>query len=96
MHEKNIKQKTVKQLKKNFPRWKHLTKKEKKERCLFDMNMKRSQMYIKDNELKAIDALLNDTVLNILLSDDAYTPSMRTRHPCHFFRKYFFENQDGF
>jgi hypothetical protein len=136
MHEKNIKQQTVKQLKKNIPNWKHLTKKEKKElakdvlkevvrtyefnkditeslhvltgtpaipegiipldkmeqfiadstRCLFDMNMKRSQMYIKDDELKVIDALLSDTVLNILLSDDAYTPSMRTRHPCHFFR----------
>jgi hypothetical protein len=47
MHEKNIKQQTVKQLKKTFPRWKHLTKKEKKERYLFDMNMKRSQIYIK-------------------------------------------------
>ncbi len=30
MHEKNIKQQTVKQLKKNFPHWKQLTKKEKK------------------------------------------------------------------
>lgn len=136
MHEKNIKQKTVKQLKKNFPHWKLLTKREKKElardvlnevvrnhefnkditvpihvltgtpavpegiipldsmerfienstRCLFDMNARQSQMYIGDDELKAIDVLLNDTVLNTLLSDDAYTPSMRTRHPCHFFR----------
>jgi hypothetical protein len=136
MHAKDIKQQTVKQLKINFPRWKRLTKKEKRQlagdvlkavvrshefnkditgplhvltgapaipegiiplermerivtditRGLFDMNMKRSQMYIKDDELKAIDALLDDTVLNILLSDDAYTPSMRTRHPCHFFR----------
>ena len=30
MHEKNIKQQTVKQLKKNIPNGKHLTKKEKK------------------------------------------------------------------
>lgn len=136
MHEKNIKQLVVKQLKKDFPRWHTLTKKEKKKlardvleevvrtyefnkditeplhvltgtpaipegiiplgkmeqlitnitRGLFDMNMKRSQMYIKDDELKAIDALLNDTVINTLLSYDAYTPSMHTIHPCHFFR----------
>ena len=90
MHENNIKQQTVKQLKKNFPRWKHLTKKEKKERCLFDMNMKRSQMYIKDDELKTIDALLNDTVLNILLSDDAYTPSIAHKSSLPFFPQVFF------
>ncbi len=136
MHEKNIKQQTVKQLKKNFPHWKQLTKKEKKKlarevleevfhqykfdedvneplhvltgtpaipegvipldrmeqfitgitRGLFDMNMKRSQVYIKDDELKAIDALLSDTVINTLLSYEGYTPSMHTLHPYHFFR----------
>ncbi len=50
------------------------------------MNMKRSQVYIKDDELKAIDALLSDTVINTLLSYEGYTPSMHTLHPYHFFR----------
>jgi len=38
MHEKDIKQQTVKQLKKNFPRWKHLTKKEKKKLARYVLN----------------------------------------------------------
>lgn len=136
MHEKHIKHLIVKQLKKDFPYWRRLPKKQKKNlakqaldevickykfdeevreplhvltgtpaipegiiplgkmeqlianitRGLFDMNTKRSQMYIRDDELKAIDALLNDTVINALLSYDGYTPSMHTIHPCHFFR----------
>lgn len=39
-----------------------------------------------DPELKAVDELLDDAVLNRLLSTESYTPSMRNLFPYHFFR----------
>jgi hypothetical protein len=46
----------------------------------------RQTRYLYDRELRAIDALLNDAILNELLSYEGYTPSMRTFLPSMFFR----------
>lgn len=41
--------------------------------------------YIKDDELRVIDELLDDDIINPLLSYDGYTPSMRDFPPQYFF-----------
>ena len=139
MHHKNIKLTIRKQLKKEYPNWNRLPKKQKKsiarevlteavaqydfkqainapqEELLgiggqlpkgiitldemaryIDMinankiikfsNYKRSPIYIKDEELGFVDELIDNGVINRLLSYDGYTPSMRNLFPCHLFR----------
>ena len=135
MHHKNIKQMIRKQLKNEFPNWKRLTQKVKKELAdkvltevvaEYDFNQdidvpleellaieaqlpakgiipldemaqfismvnsdkiiklcndRRSSSYIKDPELQFIDALLDDDVINRLLSYDGYSPAMREIFP---------------
>lgn len=136
MQEKDIKRLVKKQLKKLFPRWKRLSRKEKKrfakqvleevvssypydkgveaplneltgtpavpegviplgemsefvagaKRGLLNFSGALSQKHIKDSELKAIDALLDDDVLDRLLAPQGYTPSKRKIFPHHFLR----------
>ena len=45
-----------------------------------------SQRYLNDRELRLIDSLLDDRVLNDLLACPGYTPSMRQISPAHLFR----------
>ena len=40
-------------------------------------NYDRSSIYIKDEELQFVDQLIDDTVINNLLSYDGYSPAMR-------------------
>ncbi len=47
---------------------------------------KRSPVYIKDEELRFIDELLDDGILNSLLSYDGYSPAMRDIFPSNLFR----------
>ena len=49
-------------------------------------NDKRSAIYIKDKELQFIDELLDDGILNRLLSYEGYSPAMRNIFPCNLFR----------
>jgi len=140
MHHKNIKLTVRKQLKKQFPNWKRLPKKTKKELAkkvlaevvseydlkqvvnapveellaietqssakgiikldemarLVDLadsniikklsNYNRSPIYIDDEELQFIDKLLDDRLINRLLSYDGYSPAMREIFPSHLFR----------
>jgi len=140
MHHKNIKLIVRKQLKKQYPNWNRLTKKNKREiiknvlaeyvseydfsldvvappeellgieqqvPCkgimnLSDMaqyidkvknsrvvrlsNYKRSPIYIKDEELQFIDELVDDGIINSLLSYEGYSPSMRGIFPSNLFR----------
>ncbi|MBW1676108.1 MAG: hypothetical protein JRJ79_05770 [Deltaproteobacteria bacterium] len=45
---------------------------------LFKLNKKRRHpLYLKDSELRFVDDLLDDTIINRLLSYDGFTPSMR-------------------
>lgn len=54
---------------------------------LFKLNRKeRHPLYIKDKELKFIDDLLDDRVINKLLSYDGYSPGMRDFFPSNFLR----------
>ena len=54
---------------------------------LFKFNtVKRHPSYFKDKELRFIDELLDDTVINRLLAYDGYTPSMRDFFPSNFLR----------
>jgi len=54
---------------------------------LFRLNKKRRHpLYLKDSELRFIDNLLDDTVINRLFSYDGFTPSMRAFFPSHFLR----------
>jgi hypothetical protein len=46
----------------------------------------RSRRYVYDRELRLIDDLLDDRLLNALLANAGYTPSMRTFFPSMFFR----------
>jgi len=46
----------------------------------------RSSLYIKDGELRFIDELLDNRIVNNLLSYDGYSPSMRNLFPCNLFR----------
>ena len=158
MHYKNIKRLVKKQIKKDYPDWKDLSKKEKKslaqEICeaiiddydfnqeidvpieellgiesqtlpktspmlndfgefrnkiisndifsleemkkyvddfygnsLFDpKNLIKLRVNIKDKQLKYIDSLLDDSIINSLLSYDGYSPSMREYFPSQYFR----------
>lgn len=47
---------------------------------------KRSPLYIKDEELRYIDELIDDRVINRLLAYDGYSPAMRDLFPANFFR----------
>ena len=49
-------------------------------------NYDRSALFIKDEELQFIDQLIDDTIINNLLSNDSYSPSMREIFPSHLFR----------
>jgi hypothetical protein len=46
----------------------------------------RSPIYIKDEELAFVDQLIDDGIINRLLSYDGYNPAMRDLFPCNFFR----------
>lgn len=140
MHHKNIKLIVRKQLKKQFPNWNRLNRKDKKEITkkvltelvadydfnqevpapredllgieqqmptkgimkLDDMahlidtvdksriqklsNYKRSPIYIKDQELQFVDALIDDRIINRLLACEGYSPAMRSIFPNNLFR----------
>ena len=140
MHHKNIKRIVRKQLKIQFPNWKRLPKKTKKELArevlaavvseydfkqeieapinelltieiqfpakgiikldemagFIDMvnnnkimklcNNKRSSTYIEDEELQFIDRLIDDGIINRLLTYDGYSPAMRDLFPGNLFR----------
>lgn len=47
---------------------------------------KRHPLYLKDEELRFVDDLLDDTIINRLLSYDGFTPSMREFFPSQFLR----------
>lgn len=49
-------------------------------------NYKRSPLYIKDEELRHVDELIDDGVINRLLSYDGYSPAMRDLFPANLFR----------
>ena len=54
---------------------------------LFKLNkIKRHPLYLKDKELRFIDNLLDDTIINRLLSCDGFTPRMRDIFPSSFLR----------
>jgi len=54
---------------------------------IFKLNkIKRHPSYLKDKELRFIDNLLDDTIINRLLSYDGFSPSMRDIFPSHFLR----------
>ena len=140
MHHKNIKLIIRKQLKRQYPNWKRLTKKTKKatarkvlaevsaeydfkqdirasreellgieqqiptkgiikldEMARFIHMIKssklikfnsynRSPIYIKDTELRFVDELLDDDIINRLLAYDGYSPAMREIFPSNLFR----------
>ena len=140
MHHKNIKLIVRKQLKKEFPNWRRLNRKTKREisqkvlaeiEAEYDFNMdvgapqeellgieqqvpakgiiklnemarfismindnriiklsnyKRSPLYIKDKELQFVDELIDDRVINRLLSYEGYSPAMRDIFPSNLFR----------
>ncbi len=138
MCEKYIKIMVMKQLKKRFPHWKRLTRKEKKtlaEQVLAEVekscppgseiavplneltgtpsikdarimtlaemgrfisnhnrrivsfpNPSRQQRYLKDRELRAIDKLLDNSIIDRLLAPVGFTPARRILFPCHMLR----------
>ncbi len=49
-------------------------------------NHKRSSVYIHNEELRFVDQLINNTILNRLLSYEGYTPAMRDIDLCSLFR----------
>ncbi len=52
---------------------------------LFSLTKKRRHpLYLKDSELRFVDDLLDDTIINRLLSYDGFTPSMREFFPAIF------------
>ena len=54
---------------------------------LFKLNRKkRHPLHIKDNELRIIDDVLDDQIINKLLSYDGYSPAMRALFPSNFLR----------
>lgn len=54
---------------------------------LFKLNRKkRHPLHIKDKELAIIDDILDDQIINKLLSYDGYSPAMRELFPSHFLR----------
>ena len=56
------------------------------DRILKLSNDDRSSIYIKDEELQFIDKLIDDRVINTILSYDGYSPAMRDVLPCHCLR----------
>ena len=139
MHHKNIKLSVRKQLKKQYPNWKRLGRKLKKEiarkvlseevaeydfkqavdapmeellgiegqlpkgiikldemarfinmvnenRIIKFNSYKRSPIYIKDEELAFVDGLIDDVIINRILSYDGYRPTMRNLFPANLFR----------
>lgn len=139
MNHKEIKRQITKQLKREYPDWKRLTKKEKRaiakqvlsevvENYDFDQEIEataaellgidnqsippgiltldqmeqlvkdhetgvllrlyqaKSHPAIQDEELRAIDQLLDDRIINQLISDESYTPAMREFTPATFLR----------
>ena len=56
------------------------------DRILKFSNYNRSSIYIKDEELQFIDQLVDDRVINTILSYDGYSPAMRDVLPCHCLR----------
>jgi len=140
MHYKDIKHRINKQLKKQYPNWKFLSKKSKKdiakkvlEEVLADYDFskspsvsretllgidqqvsskgiislnemaefitkidksrivklssyERSSIYLKDEELRFVDELIDDGVINRLLAYDGYTPAMRDTYLSNLFR----------
>ena len=140
MHHKNIKVMVKRQLKKDHPNWRSLTKKEKKElakqvtdavvgdynfnqdidtpleeligidnqvinedimtldemnamvddfykNSVIDVrNIKKLRVNLKDPQLKFIDNLLDNSIINRLLSYQGFTPSMRKLMPSDFLR----------
>ena len=59
---------------------------EKTTRCLLMFPVKRWQRHFDDPELREIDCLLDDRVLNELLAPEGFTPCMRDIYPCHYVR----------
>jgi hypothetical protein len=58
-----------------------------KKSVLFKLNRKkRHPLHIKDQELRFIDDLLDDKIINKLLSYSGYTPAMRGLYPSNFLR----------
>lgn len=58
-----------------------------KDSVLFKLNRKsRHPLHIKDEELRFIDDLLDDKIINKILSYDGYTPAMRDFFPSNFLR----------
>lgn len=58
-----------------------------KNSVLFKLNSKkRSPLHIKDEELRFIDDLLDDQIINKLLSYEGYAPAMRDLFPSNFLR----------
>ncbi len=55
-------------------------------RSLLSFPMRRWPTKSEDPELQAIDALVDDLVVNRLLEPEGYTPSMRDLFPCHYLR----------
>ena len=54
---------------------------------LFKLNRKRRHpLHIKDEELRFIDELLDDKIINRLLCYDGYSPAMRDLYPSNFLR----------
>ena len=49
-------------------------------------NFRRSPIYIKDKELQFIDELIDDGIVNRLLSYEGYSPAMHGMFPCNLFR----------
>jgi len=139
MHHKDIKHEIRKQLKRFYPNWQRLTKKEKKaiarqvlnevienydfsqpvktdkaqllglenqavcpgimsidemaqfinnreNDVLFRLNKTKGHPAIADKELKLIDALIDDGIINEILSYDGYSPCMREFFPATFLR----------
>jgi hypothetical protein len=136
MREKDIKRLVLKQLKKDFPRWRQLSRKEKKRlakqvlddvlkshasddlskvplneltntpavpegviplgemgrfveettRSFLSFPNRRWRKHFDDPELRSIDALIDDRVLNRLLATESFTASMRDVFPSHYVR----------
>jgi len=58
-----------------------------KDSILFKLNRKkRHPLHVKDEELRFIDNLLDDKIINKLLSYDGYSPAMRDLFPSNFLR----------
>ena len=55
-------------------------------RNLFRLPVQNKDKYLKDPELISIDKLLDNSILNILLAKDSYTPSERQIFPCQLLR----------